>query len=358
MGLRGRHSRARHTLTQPLTTVLQHLGITSRIVLALILGQSPLGHAAAAQPEPPASSASEGDTPASNDSAQPDSPLFSFLDVPQQAVASRLNRMATAMDEFFADERVYYTDSGSYIRLTLDAIQEEGGERGYRGDVKLKLRLPRTQEKLKLTFESNPVEERDPVDSTLEESPAQAAEEKNYYAGIQATLGDEKKWRFRPGVGIKFREPIDVYARVRADRSYRAGEWLFRPSQTFYTFKESGFGSDTAFELDYQLTPHLLFRSRSFIRYTDENDYYEPSQVFSLLHAISRHRGMAYQIGVYGITEPIWHATDYLAQIRYRQNVHSDYLFLELIPRVIYQREDDFDPEHTLTLRLEMVFQG
>lgn len=266
--------------------------------------------------------------------------------------------MTTAMDEFFAEERVFYDKTGSYVRVTTDAVFNEAGDVGYAGDIKVKLRLPRTEEKLKLTFESDPDESRDALDRTLEDSPGRAAGERNYYGGIQTTLGDEKKWQFTPAIGIKFDKPIDIFLRLRIDRSYKAGDWLFRPSQTFYTFKEKGFGSETAFDLDHQLTDNLLFRSSSFIRYTDELDYYEPSQLFSLLHSLSERRGMAYQVGVYGITEPTWHATDYLAQIRYRQNIHSHYLYAELIPRVVYSRETGFEPEHSLTLRLEIIFEG
>ncbi|MDR9436097.1 MAG: hypothetical protein RI563_04430 [Thiohalophilus sp.] len=284
--------------------------------------------------------------------------FFSFLDKPQSMMAGGLTGMTTYMDEFFAEERVFYDKTGSYVRITADTIFDENGEVGYAGDIKLKLRLPRTEEKLKLTFESDPEEQRDSLDRTLEESPEQAARERDYYGGIQATLGDERKWRFKPSIGVKFDKPIDIFLRLRMDRSYKTGDWLFRPSQTFYTFKEKGFGSDTAFELDHSLTDNLLFRSSSFLRYQDENDYFEPSQVFSLVHSLSERRGMAYQIGVYGVSEPTWQATDYLAQLRYRQRIHSHYLFVELIPKAVYRRENNFEPEHSFTLRLEMVLEG
>lgn len=295
--------------------------------------------------------------PSADDGAD-DRSFFSFFDWPQETLSYGLNEMAIAMDEFFAEERVFYDKSGSYVRLTTDMVFEEAGDTRYTGDVKVNLRLPHTEEKLKLTFESDPTEQRDDLDRTLEDSPDEVAREREYYGGIQATLGDEKKWRFKPSIGVKFDKPIDIFLRLRMDRNYKTGDWLFRPSQTFYAFKEKGFGSDTQFVLDYGITDDILFRSSSFVRYTDENDYYEPSQVFSLLHSLSSRRGVAYQVGAYGISEPGWHATDYLAQIRYRQNIHSDYLFMELIPRVLYQRENDFDAERSLTLRLEMIFEG
>ena len=307
-------------------------------------------------PEPDISSEVEMEVKA--EAGREQEPFFAFLDRPQKSVSFGLKEMATAMDEFFAEERVFYDKTGSYVRLTFDTIFEERGEQSYSGDIKVKLRLPRTEEKLKLTFESNPEEQRDAIDRTLEETPGRAAEEKEYYGGIQATLGDERKWRFKPSIGVKFSKPIDIFLRLRIDRSYRTGNWLLRPSQTFYTFKEKGFGSDTVFELDYKIEEDMLFRSTSFIRYKDENDYYEPSQVFSLIQSLSENRGIAYQLGVYGITEPTWQATDYLMQLRYRQNIHSDYLFIEFIPKILYQRETGFEPEHSLTFRLEMIFEG
>lgn len=330
---------------------LRHIVITRLVILFLLLGPGPLAHGEE-------SSMGQDNPSAEETFGEAKEPFFAFLDPPQKKLSLGLKEMATAMDEFFAEERVFYDKTGSYIRLTADSIWKEKGELGYTGDIKVKLRLPRTEKKLRLTFESNPEEQRDAIDRTLEETPRRAAEEKDYYGGIQTTLGDEEKWRFKPSIGIKFNKPIDIFLRLRADRSYRSGKWLFRPSQTFYTFKEKGFGSDTEFEFAYKITDNILFRSTSFIRYTNENDYYEPSQVFSLIQSLSERRGIAYQIGVYGITEPTWHATDYLVQLRYRQNIHSDYLFFELIPTIIYQRESGFEPEHSLTFRFEMIFEG
>lgn len=287
-----------------------------------------------------------------------DTDIFAFLDAPQRTLSKGLAGMAKYMDEFFAEERVYYDRTGSYVRLTLDSVLSEGTGASYKADTRIKLKLPQAERKLSLTFESDPDEQRDALDRTLEDSPREAASGRTYYGGIEATLGNEEKWQFKPGIGVKFSKPIDLYLRLRMYRSYRWDKWLFRPSQTFYTFKESGFGSDTNFDLDYQLADNLLFRSSSFIRYTDENDYYEPSQEFSLYYKLSAHRGIIFQTGVYGITEPTLHATNYLFQMRYRQLIHSNYLYFELIPRTQNRRETGFDSEHSLTFRIEMVFEG
>ena len=66
---------------------------------------------------------------------------------------------------------------------------------------------------------------------------------------------------------------------------------------------------------------------------------------------------MIYSAGVFGISEPIVIATDYLLQVRHRKQLHSDYLFMELIPKIQYQRENDFEPVFSLIFRVEIVFK-
>ena len=287
-----------------------------------------------------------------------DEAFFSFLDAPQRTISAGLKTFATGMDEFFAEERVFYEKTGSYIRFTADTVWSEGGDVGYKGDLAIKVRLPRTEEKLKLTLESDPDETRDQIDRIVEDSPRGAAKESSYYAGVETEAGRKDKWRLKPGIAVKLGRPVDILLRLRADRDYEVGNWLFRPSQTFFAFKESGFGSDTVLGFDYKLADDLLARSDSLIRYRDSNDFYELSQVFSLIHSLSERRAISYQTGVFGITEPTTHATDYLVLARYRQNIHKDYLFMELIPQIRYRKDNNFHSEHSLTFRLEWVFEG
>ena len=44
--------------------------------------------------------------------------------------------------------------------------------------------------------------------------------------------------------------------------------------------------------------------------------------------------------------------------MRYRRLVHSDYLFLELVPRISYEKDNDFEAEYSFTIRTEIVFKG
>ena len=285
-------------------------------------------------------------------------PFFSFLDEPHESISSGLKSFASSIDEFFADENVYYESSGSYLKLTADTIWSEGGDIGYRGDIKLKLRLPRTQEKIKLVFESDPEERDDDLAKTPEPTIQRAVEEKEFFAGIQGSFGKKEKWQFKPSLGIRLHSPPDLYTRFRFSRTADFGSWLFRFNETIFWFDSIGWGEDTTFQFDFKILDDVLFRVTSFGRWTNQNEYFDLSQTFSFIHTLSQRRAISYDMGVYGNSDPTVHATNYLLGARYRQVIHSDYLFMELIPQIDYRQEHDFRAEYSFTLRLEMVFSG
>ena len=286
-------------------------------------------------------------------------PFFSILDRPQGYVASSINFLTRNMDEFFSNENALYESTGSYIRLTADTVLSEGGEVGYIGDARARVALPNTQKKLRLVVESDPAESRDDLDRPLEENPLDAAEEKSYFAGLETLFGEFENWRFRPGIGLKLSSGVDHFWRIRASRTFALGEsWQSYFTNTLYWFNSTGYRDDFSLEFDHKTDSDLLFRARSFASRTEENDYWDLSQVFSVTQTLSQNRALVYLAGVYGVNEPNTHATDYLIQIRYRQRIHSDYLFLGLIPQILYPEESDFETQYSLILRLELVFKG
>ena len=99
-----------------------------------------------------------------------------------------------------------------------------------------------------------------------------------------------------------------------------------------------------------------MFRASSFARWTEEDEFFRLSQVFTFFHTLSARRMVSYQVGAYGQTDPTWFMTDYLLVVRYRQLIHKEWLFFEVRPQVQYSKENDWDDEVSLLLRLELFF--
>ncbi len=283
--------------------------------------------------------------------------FLSFLDTPQEVISSGVEAFAKNIDEFFSNNKVFYETSGTYLRLRADTIVNEAGIIGYEGDVKIKLRLPNIKRKLKFTFESDVNESQDEVTSQPENTPLAAVEKKDYFAGLQAILGREDAWRFNPSIGVRLGSRLKPYIRFRAKRKYEFNKWSLRWHETPYWVDSIGWGLDSYIEFNRKITDKGLFRASTFARWTNKSDQFELSQVFSMYHTINKRQAISYFSGVYGISEPTVFATHYLLGLAYRQNIRKDYLFIELIPQIKYQKINDFHAEHSIILRLEMVFK-
>lgn len=282
---------------------------------------------------------------------------FSILDTPHHSVSSGFESLARSIDAFFANEKGYYESTGSYLQLTADMLWEEAGRINYTGHVRVKLELPNTKTKLKLIIESDPDEGKSDIDRTLEGPLGKASDQKSYFAGAEAELGREDAWQIRPAIGVKVRSPLDIYARIRINRTYKYEIWSLHLNETLFWFDSSGGGLDSLADLHRPISKNVLVRSSSFAGWTEINDYFNLSQVFSISQKLSERRGISYQAGVYGLSQPTIFVTDYLLLLKYRQTIHSDYLFMEIIPQIRYQKINDFHAEHALLFRLEWVFR-
>jgi len=288
---------------------------------------------------------------------KPSPEFFSFLDTPQKAISSGLESMAQSIDEFFANEKVFYESSGSYVRYSIDSLFEEGGQITTVGKLDVNLRLPRTERKLKLVLESDPVEKQSTIERATSVPTSDQPTEKNYYAGLQSEFGKQNKWRFKPSVGLKLHFPIEYYFRLRAFRDFNFAKWNLRLTESAYWYDTTGAGFDSEMEWNRLIDDDLLFRSNSLVRNTEEYKRFDLSQTFSITQTLTERRAIIYSISFFGNSEPNIHATDYIIQARYRQMIHHDYFFMELVPQVRYRIDNAFTEEDSLLVRFEWLFK-
>ena len=302
------------------------------------------------------------DTPVGTD-GQPDSVLdrttsrfFSLVDKEQEMAVDKLTGLTNRVDSFFSNERVYYDATDSFVRIRGDTIwDEEADHLGFTGDVRVKLDLKRTSEKYKFVIESNPERGEADLDQDTRETPLEAAQQPSYYAGLQAQAGDRTRWFYRSTLGVRIKAPLDVFIRLHANRTYPLDDWSLRLDEGLFHFSSFGLGADSAAEFDHALDSNSLFRARSYVRWLREDDNFNVSEVVSLFHTLSPRRWLGYQAGVYAPTRPSFSVSDYLLLLRYRQDIHKHFLFMEIIPQIRYQKINNFSPQHSITFRLEWL---
>ena len=283
--------------------------------------------------------------------------FFEFLNTPHKKTSSGLEWISKRIDTFFASEDIYEEATGSYARISASTIIREGGQQNFLGDLNLRIELPHTKKKLKLIIETDAdqnLESR--PGQTGETSPNQALSNTTYYAGVEKELTEKSLWNVRTSTGIKIRSPLDPFVRLRISREALFDTWKLRFTETLFHFHSSGTGHNTSLDIDRPISKTDLVRMHTSATWWDNTDHYELSHSFTFYHEITERRVLSYGIGIYGTNKPALQADTYLLDIHYRQRLHKDWLYAEINPQVLYLKTGDFKPEHSLTLKLEMIF--
>ncbi len=276
----------------------------------------------------------------------------------RDTASQQVTRFANWIDNYFADDRIYDEKQGSYLKLNILQTYFENDDPLYDAQIRAKLDIPKTQKRLQLFILSNDEIENDAQKTSINE----AIEKQEQLVGLQFFNPDSKLWKITTIAGVRLHSGLDPFARLRFRRLIEKKIWSFRITQSFFWFESDGAGERTRLDMDRRLTKKLLFRSTTQATWTNINHYFDTGQDLIIFQNISKHKSLAYQLGARGIidsrVDPQVYATDYFLSIRYRQQIHRGWMFLDVIPSISHPRENDYKPVRSITLKLEIVFDA
>ncbi len=302
----------------------------------------------------PLHTSAETNTGSTEKTIEPRIPLLEPLDSTRNAVAHQVTEFANWLDNFFGDERIYDESQNSSLKLNLLQINEEGHQPRYEANLQGKLTLPNTQKRLELLFESDP-EESANADNTVVE----AVEAQEQSLGLRYIQLSTDWLRANTDIGVRFRSGgLDTFVRFRLRGLFNLGHWNLRATETLFWRDSTGPGSTTRLDIERRLAKTWLFRATSKATWLDETRQFDMGQDFFLIHAINKHRAVIYHTGLTAVSEPKMQTTGYTLSIRLREQIHRDWLFFEINPKVVYPQAENFHSRHSLTFKLEVVFGG
>jgi len=280
--------------------------------------------------------------------------VFGQLDKTHTSISSGLEETVVSIDRFFADDKVFEQANKSYLRIALDMVTKEYEGTGFKGDLKLKVDLPRLKKRLKLLIETD--SQRDSQDN-LSPQATDVVQERDFFISLERQVSQSKQWDVRPALGFKARSGrLDFFGRIRSYRYIPLDNWLLRASNNLNWFESRGFGANGALEFDRPVTKNLLFQVTSSLNWLEEEKFRRFNQGVSFYQNIDARRSLAYQIAGFADDETDWLAKQYFMRVRYRQDLHKNWMFGEIIPQISFEKESDFHPKSSITFRLEMVF--
>lgn len=276
----------------------------------------------------------------------------------RDTASRQVTRFANWIDNYFADDRIYDEKQGSYLKLNILQTYFENDDPLYDAQIRAKLDIPKTQKRLQLFILSNDEDENDAQKTSIDK----AVEKQEQLIGLQFFNPDSKLWKITTIAGVRLHSGLDPFARLKFRRLIEKKTWSFRIAESFFWFESDGAGETTRLDMDRRLTKKLLFRSTTQATWKNINHYFDTGQDLIIFQNISKHKSLAYQLGARGIidsrVDPQVYATDYFLSVRYRQQIHKGWMFLDVIPSINHSRENDYKPVRSITLKLEIVFDA
>lgn len=277
------------------------------------------------------------------------------IDRSKDWLADYLDRLSGNLDSFFVDsffsEDIIEDDvRGSRAKLSLYTRRVLGDPVDYKFGLSMKIVLPNTNEKLNLLLDSEEDE-----DAVRESDPVESVENVSYNTALRYIINESERWKTNLDVGIRWGVPPDPFIRYRARRYAYLSEWELRATESLFYFTQDGWGEETSLRMDYPLNVEKLFRINAKARYMVNDEYFKLSYNAGLYHELTRTTALAYVAGASGDSEQDTTFYSYYAGFRFRRLVYSNWVYAELAPQVIWDRDKDYETTPVLMFRIESV---
>jgi len=272
-----------------------------------------------------------------------------------ESLSDNLIFISDAIDNFFVDERI--DDEGSHSRLIVSYLVDVADLDSIHSEylLKLRLHLPKTQNKLRLVVESSVnFEDSDQIEDAV--NLREVSENAEYSTALQFVFTESKYWQLSSNAGVRFSDPPNPFVRLRLRRLFFLGKWESRFTQTVFWFSEEGVGEVSSLDFERTLNKNFFFRSTSKATIAEEEEGIATgNQNFSLFQKRSVKRGFVYSVGVNGVFDDHSYIEKYYLNVRFRHNFYKKWAFYEVIPGYDFPRENNFSKKPFFIIKLDVV---
>ena len=255
-----------------------------------------------------------------------------------------------AVDRFFVDENYEETTRESFLLLAPGIRIREGPNLSFKPRLRASFALPNTKRRLGLVIAG------ESDDDDRLEGGGRDDEGNSLNVGLRAALFDDPRTKLRLSAGSKFRPQPDPFVRLLLMRIAFVGDLIVRPSVAPFWELDDGFGERTRLDLDYAVTRYSLMRLRNDAEYSQSTDGVEFTSSLFYFFTLRERSGWRLRLRTRWQTRPVTAVTEYKASARYRWSMLRKWLFFEVEPGVRFRREDDWNAEPEVILRIEFAF--
>ena len=289
-----------------------------------------------------------------------------FVDEAQGTASDRFNAFMLDLDGFFAGDVETDESNTSFVRLRVDAVSPAVGRFELDPSVKLRVVLPRTEERVRflLTTEDELGVAGEGVDEGVELTDASGGESVSF--ALRFVRGLRTRGDTSVDLGARQRDGrLQIYTRVRLELEERFGDrWEARAANRWYYHYVSGYENQLRLDLSRPLDRggRRFFRSTTTFDWERERKGASIGQTFGAYAELSPRTALAAELlGRYD-TSVLPGASDRYrgaeARLRLRRNVWRPWFFYELWPSVSWPAETDYRRVWHGLARIEVTIGG
>jgi len=279
-----------------------------------------------------------------------------WLESQRDELSELFSDSAESIDRYVAGEE--YNEAvvnKSYFRLQLRQPIDKSGFLDPEVKLRIKLDLPEASRRFKLLFDSSP-DDFDSLGDKRRDSVSGAPPGGLLDEAVGGVSIEQQRriWQSRWDVGVRFDIPLNPFIRLRMWREWQWDVWHGGTTHTVSYFQEDGAKYEGGMEWLRPLAENFYFQSGTGAQYLDSDYSWELYQSVSVHQRLARHTSVEYQLGTTAISRPSLKIASYWLRTPWRHLLYKDWLFLNITPELLFDREDDFDVSPSLLVELEV----
>jgi len=278
-----------------------------------------------------------------------------WLQESHEVVSKKIGSWSTNIDSFLSGKKKdQHSDSTVQIRFG-SVLSKDKDERTGFFDFSARLRLPNTQDRLRLVVES----ESDSLapeslrgESSQQKSVINSALKSSISAAVRY-IKEDIGMDIDSGVRVDF--PLDPFVRIRLKQGETLDRFDWWQKQEAFAYYSKGIGARYGVGLGYAISPSLNFTSDFSVTWLDKEGMFYSRENFAFQHQVNEKNRLGYQLSFLQSGEHSVEPDSFLYNIQYERLLYKDWLVGQVIPQFTHEADNDYKGTFSLTLSLAIL---
>ncbi len=287
------------------------------------------------------------------------------VDGVQQQASERFNRFVIQLDDFFSADEAPGEVNKSWARLRLDTIENSQQDLNFKASVKLRIVLPRAQQRFRLLLSSDDdgQSDSDGGASDVNSVSGNQSEDRNVSLALRFIRTARKSSSLNFDLGVRARDQkVQLFARISATNRQELGSgWTSRISNDWFHYSSSGYENKLRFDFRRQLFVRgaVFFRTSTGFNWRKGRKGAGIGETLGVYSELSPTSALAvealasYSTALNGENLRRYEGAE--LRLRFRQNIWRPWFFYEVWPTIYWPSTNDYEPVYGGLIRIEVV---